>query len=71
MSDIASQHERGIYIGIFQSGAMLGPAGLFSSFPAVHYGRVLTARVVGPLLGGIFAATLGWRWVPDTSTPAE
>jgi MFS family permease len=42
ISDIAEPRERGKFMAVFQSGAMIGPA-------------------FGPLLGGVFAETLGWR----------
>lgn len=42
VADIAEPRERGTFMAIFQSGAMIGPA-------------------FGPLLGGVFAQTLGWR----------
>lgn len=42
VSDVAEPRERGLFMAIFQVGAMFGPA-------------------FGPLLGGVFAQTLGWR----------
>jgi len=42
ISDIAEPRERGMFMAVFQAGAMFGPA-------------------IGPLLGGIFTETLGWR----------
>ncbi|ORY25281.1 major facilitator superfamily domain-containing protein [Naematelia encephala] len=42
VADVAEPRERGLFMSIFQCGAMIGPA-------------------FGPLLGGVFADTLGWR----------
>jgi multidrug resistance protein len=42
VADVAEPRERGLFMSVFQVGAMVGPA-------------------FGPLLGGVWTATLGWR----------
>lgn len=44
VADIATNAERGVYMGWVTSGPMVAPA-------------------LGPVLGGIFAQFLGWRWI--------
>lgn len=56
IADIAMPQERGKYLGVFNLQSTAGPAS------KSHWSQMDHADgVVGPLLGGIFAATLGWR----------
>lgn len=56
IGDVTTREERGGFMGVFQTGLLL-PLGLFLG----GAGARLTEAAVGPVLGGIFAAYLGWR----------
>jgi MFS family permease len=63
VADVALPQERGKYLGLFNMTSTFGPAS--ESKPTMRgssRGAVLTYMyAVGPLLGGVFAGTLGWR----------
>jgi MFS family permease len=56
IADISLPHERGKFVGVFQFAGTFSTASESCTFYMAE-----TDPVVGPVLGGVFAYTLGWR----------
>lgn len=55
VGDVTSRRQRGGFMGIFQTGSLLPLGGSSTSK------STLIHSAVGPILGGVFSDTLGWR----------
>ena len=56
IADISLPHERGKFVGIFQFAGTFSTASRSTSIL-----RTPGSPTVGPVLGGVFSYTLGWR----------
>lgn len=61
VADIATAAERGVYMGWAISGPMVPVT--HATYEAQILKHMQIAPAVGPVLGGVLAQFLGWRWI--------
>lgn len=63
VADVTLQEERGNAMGLFAIGPLLGPV-CFAKLAILISKFILkqVTQVIGPIIGGFVAETIGWRW---------